>query len=1450
MAAITTYDDLVALARGLEPGDVVTIGPDEVAPQMVSVFAELSLAPSVRVASASVVEEPASVRVTGTAALFGLPDLATVLTFAPAGAEPSGPFTLAITTDPAGGTQWQLVSGFVLADPSISFAPSPAVEVIVARIGCSLVIGTSHTLTLPISCAIPTYPGLSWVLSGSFEAQPLTVDAFSALAGGLVLSDYLPAPLDTLARFGMTAVEVAFDPAETRLAYVGMEIAYTDPWSALGIIDVPAGGVTLKFLVDFRKSAETYVELVAAFDIASVPVNIGAHFAPDNFFVWGRLQQGRTVAIADVFAHFHVTLPDGFPGIEIGTLSLLANISEGQYSFDLVARIDAGSALKVNDLTISVSVATQPATKVDADFHATLVIDRDITLFLGATYDGGGGGLTLAGSATDVPIGKMITYWASEFGIAESQIPEPIRTLALKTLTTRYNTATGDFHFLCVGDFTIYDTPVEVSFSVDIVHPASPRLAALPEEATVRGSKGYSATFGGTVVFAENQFDIRFNTRDTAQSIFVADYLRSGEGTVRLHDLVASVSEVLAALVPEDISITLKVVKFAYLKPAPGGGAPRSNHFLFGVELGASIGLSDIPLIGDKLPSDLTVSFDQLQFAYAKPGFDKDQAADVNQLLPAGVGPIPAEGLVEGVLVSSILKLGDAEKTLSLTIPTGPAPEARAADAEAAGLPLAAGAEPGPQSAPASLSINVQKQFGPIGIRKLGLTYKNKRLFVTGDVSLDAAILSIGLLDLGIGSKVDAFDPAATLSGLTISVEQGPIRAAGGLYGTIDPLDFYGALQVSVPSLTLGALGGYAQLGSDPSFFMYVSVNRPLFGYPFFFLDGIAGGLGFNRDLLLPDIDGVADFPLVAWATGKNPPGANPNGDIARQIQSVTAGLAGIIPPRVGQYWVAAGIKFSSFKVLESFALVTVVFGTEFKFALLGLTTASLPPQTGPGVPALGHVEMALRASFSPVTGILEIEAKLTPASYILDRNCILTGGFAYYMWFKDNPTGDPAGYHAGDFVVTLGGYNPAYAVPAFFPKVPRLGFNWRVDSHTTIQGGIYFALTPSALMAGGALEAVWQSGDLRAWFTAHADFLLSWKPFYYSASIGLSIGASYKLDLWFTSVTISVHVGVQLDLWGPPFGGSIEVDLSVISFTVSIGNRNRPAPQPIPWTEFKTSFLPRAEAAPAGLLAARAVVETDAYCLASVASGLIKDLSDHKAAASDPDWVISPETLELVTMTALPSKAARLVSGGRTTALPVGDAGFGVGPVGVAIADFASEHSITVNRLLDGAPDPAFDVTEAASISLTTSNLPSATWGGKLVVNPSIDQVNKTPANISNLAVGYSIKAKAKEPDHTPLPIDIAILQQDSEGTVDFAWLTPTIPTTDPFDQATAMPTFQRTLLTAAPRRAALIAALNAPGLNLGIDPDVDVAALAASADTVLLHAPVLAYLGEERAR
>jgi len=211
-------------------------------------------------------------------------------------------------------------------------------------------------------------------------------------------------------------------------------------------------------------------------------------------------------------------------------------------------------------------------------------------------------------------------------------------------------------------------------------------------------------------------------------------------------------------------------------------------------------------------------------------------------------------------------------------------------------------------------------------------------------------------------------------------------------------------------------------------------VNDPLGGPAFFFVTGLAVGFGYNRDLLIPPVEQLTSFPLVAQAIRGDGLPPDPGRDtLLQELEN----LHNYLTPKTDQYFLAVGVKFTTFKIVDSFALVTLAFGKQFAFNLLGLSTLLVPPSMeGKQVDKdpLAEIQVALRATYMPEEGVLKIDALLTPNSYILSRKCRLTGGFAFYSWFK--------GQHAGDFVVTLGGYHPHFNVPAHYPIVPRLVFN------------------------------------------------------------------------------------------------------------------------------------------------------------------------------------------------------------------------------------------------------------------------------------------------------------------------------------------------------------------------------------------------------------------------
>ena len=299
----------------------------------------------------------------------------------------------------------------------------------------------------------------------------------------------------------------------------------------------------------------------------------------------------------------------------------------------------------------------------------------------------------------------------------------------------------------------------------------------------------------------------------------------------------------------------------------------------------------------------------------------------------------------------------------------------------------------------------------------------------------------------------------------------------------------------------------------------------------------------------------IPSFVLVA---ALDDGGAMANDPMGELMQISTS-----MPAKRGSFWLAVGLHGTTFVIVHVTAIVYVALDNGVEIGLIGVARMAIPSDDT----ALVSVELALKARYSSAEGTLSIQAQLTDNSYLLAPDCQLTGGFAYFMWFPE-----------GQFVLTLGGYNPHFQVPTQFPNVPRLGFNWGLPIGATIKGQSYFALTNTCIMAGARLDLTWGASCAYVWFTAYADFLISWDPFYYNIDIGISVGASLSITICFfgcVTIGISISIGATLTIEGPPLHGTATLDLDVCSLTVSFGPDANPQPPYITdWGTFATKYL------------------------------------------------------------------------------------------------------------------------------------------------------------------------------------------------------------------------------------------------------------------------------------
>jgi len=1086
----------------------------------------------------------------------------------------------------------------------------------------------------------------------------------------------------------LTDVSVLVTPATAEINYVSFKLQTQEEWTVVpGLVYLDA--IDLSFRIDTPLSPRVSGTLCGLFGIGeNGTLMLTADFGQQRF--GGALRQGDgPLSIREVYTGFTGDPRPPVPDLSVASFDFTLTIpaKDRSLSYDgyllLTGSWQISDVLTVTDVNFSVRHDQDQTTFQSLVALQIATVNVNITASYDPAPDKQWEFTGESGPGQQIAIGDLFQALAAQFGAFT--LPAPIAQLVIENIGAALSTGASRLYLTCEALFPIDTASADIVLAIDTA------------------ARAFTARLTVTVPTAHGpftpQFDVQFSGQQDAD-LFTAVYSHSADDPVpQLKDLVAALLPSAAAYLPDGLTVDLRDAFIAVTGPA----------YLFGADLTVTIDFSKLPVIGDHL--DLGVmGFDPLRLVAVSAALTQDQVKVIDGLLPGQVSPLPEEALPVGFRFDGLLKLGALERPLAMPVTDQGTPPPPAGTPPAKDLTTAANA----------LWYKVQRSFGPIYVDRVGVAYlhvpgQSAQLAVLLDASLTVAGLTLSLTGLEAGLRLS--DPAALptfdLAGLGLSYAQGPVEITGSFlkdtieYGGSTYPAYGGQAVIRTSDLSIGAIGSYLQLPEGPSLFVYAFLDHPLGGPAFFFVRGLAAGFGYNRRLIPPTLDTLADFPLIAEAVG----GVAPATSLSGELQRLDASLV----PSPGDMFLTVGIHFTSFEMIDSFLLLVVSFGHRFELDLLGLSTLTLPAADAAqgDVTPVAHVQLALRATFVPDDGVFSVTAQLTPDSFLLSRDCHLSGGFAFVSWFAGkNAASDQL---AGDFVLTVGGYHPHFTKPAHYPAVPRLRFLWQVSPQLQLTGSAYYALTPSALMAGGSFSATYQDDSLRAWFDASMDFLISWQPYHYEASLHVAIGASYTFELFGTH-TITVHVGADVNLWGPDFGGTAYIDLSIISFTIAFGAQPSP-PKAIDWSQFRQSLLP----APAG-------ITTIALSGGALAPGGGGDLG-----------VIDPTTLELRTDSVIPSTSAYRGPASAQTPLPTGTASltFGVSPLG--LASTTAVHRIEITS--DGERvDQLFDYTPVSK------RLPCALWGGAL--QPSLDGQQLT----GYLLAGYTIRPlPAQEPASSP---------------------------------------------------------------------------------------------------
>jgi hypothetical protein len=718
----------------------------------------------------------------------------------------------------------------------------------------------------------------------------------------------------------------------------------------------------------------------------------------------------------------------------------------------------------------------------------------------------------------------------------------------------------------------------------------------------------------------------------------------------------------------------------------------------------------------------------------------------------------------------------------------------------------------------------VQRAFGPIHIEKVGVgllakTVNNPKdefaVFIEVDANLVIGNLTIGLNGLGAQLNYNlttGFQSANIVIPhcIAIKVEAGPLTVEG-VFDVTEPTpnvySYNGILHFQRGDIGFSLLGAYADVGGETSLFIFGVVDAPIGGPEFAYVTGLAGGFGINRSVQTLPIEKISTSPFIEGASGTKFQDFDVNNPDS--LNNAINSFGSALPIDIGEDWLAAGVKFTSYDMVKSFVMLDVQWGNETVIGLLGSSNVVIPTpdESKDGDDGKGgdHAELMagedgdggggndgktkdpiasatldIQAVYNVQSGVLKIGADLDPSSYILNPACVLTGGFGLYKWFKDQPNGQGL---KGEYVMTFGGYNSNFKTPSYYPVVPRLGYNWH-DGDINLKGGAYFALLPSILMFGGEYNCTWSSGNLSAWFDMHADFVMNYKPFHYSADLGMTVGVSYLLHLLFVNTRITVHLGVDAQIQGPNFSGTLTIDLDIVSFSITFGN---PLPKKeLDWEEFKQNFIPSPKKTknPTSLFDAVAGATSsnpnDKHKVVGIDAA--KGLIPHQKSSGDggttdtfiPDWIFDPEYAKITTSTFIPiSGESDLIvqyqegTSGSPTALsqlstsPSTFTGVNVNaPMG--ISGVTSQHTVTIiEHVKTGGEAEVIKM----GYKFITANLSRALWNLDSNSQSLSTAANPDKPMQNDACVGIELEANNPDDPHT-VAVPTSVLLNASDGT------------------------------------------------------------------------------------
>ncbi|MEW2581218.1 DUF6603 domain-containing protein [Streptomyces syringium] len=756
---------------------------------------------------------------------------------------------------------------------------------------------------------------------------------------------------------------------------------------------------------------------------------------------------------------------------------------------------------------------------------------------------------------------------------------------------------------------------------------------------------------------------------------------------------------------------------------AEAGDTSSEKAWLLLVELNLGAGLN-IPLIDSVLPAGAGLGVDKLTAGFNSADLDPDAVNKMKELIGH---PLP-DGYTtkKGLQLIAAIRVGEMVRRLVFAPTQKNQPSAIGSGANADVPALADERDPEDRhvlgtvqassdagSTGAAVWLDLNASVGPVHVGRIGAGYETGKLLLLADVEVGAGGLTFATKGLGAGIPLsDPGHPVLHLDGLSVGYSSPPLTIAGELVrrdmGPEYELAVGGMAVVQTPAVGVTATGFYGQKkNGDPSFFCFgvLDLSNKSAGSPIFRLEKLAAGFGYHTQVRTPKIAEVRDFPFVKMLTDKEP--------AVSPLQQLDILLnSGWVKPTPGEMWLAAGIEALVYELVHISGVALVQFGDELVAGLYGKAVATFPKNS---TTPWAKLAVDVRAEYRSSTDTLELDAAVTDDSFVLDRNCKLTGGAALRLWFGSSN-------HPGEFVVSVGGYHPKFEVPAHYPRPAKLGFDWHVSDAVHAWGNCYAALTPHAFMAGidAGLRGQWGPASIDA--GVYANALIEWDPLYFNVEWGGRISGSL--------FGIKAEVSADGTVWGPPVGGFARVKIGPVHVGVNFGAGDPKQRARLTPSEFRDRLLPGGTK-PDGTLASTGVEDTKVMTLTAT-QGLLP--TQPSGSTIHDTWAFGVQEFTCQVATAVPLTSVSV----NETAIAEGITRKALKIRPMQVEEVSSTMTIKVNHKASSAParvGAPSNNNDTWGVALDTRGVPAALWdteelasGGKGLVDGYASAVILTP--------------------------------------------------------------------------------------------------------------------------